>query len=95
MNWSLVQHSHVRGCSAHMLISTAVFGLRWHLCVCVCLCCVLYMFFLLSGAVATMELSRGEVPLYVSLREQFSFYSINLSLTPLFSVFPDVLFVSF
>ncbi len=40
---------------------------------CVSLLCFIHVYFLLSGAAAVMELSRGEVPLYVSLTVQSSF----------------------
>ncbi len=59
---------------SYVVICTDVFGLRWCIFGCVSLLCFIHVYFLLSGAAAVMELSRGEVPLYVSLTEQSSFF---------------------
>lgn len=81
-------------CSTHMwgsvlLICSYLYRCVWfkvvYLWVCVSLLIFIHLYFLLSGAAAVMELSRGEVPLYVSLTEQSSFFPP--SFFPLFLLF--------
>lgn len=79
---------------SYVVICTDVFGLRWCIFGCVSLLCFIHVYFLLSGAAAAvMELSRGEVPLYVSLTEQSSFFSpVSFSCSSC-SLVPLVLFL--
>ncbi len=98
VNRSLFSQRFANWRSIHMwgsvlLICSYLYRCVWFkvvfLCVCVSLLCFIHVYFLLSGAAAVMELSRGEVPLYVSLTVQSSFpppcffllFSVSLGLT--------------